>query len=491
MASLLDPIWRPLRDWYAGWAWGYGRAPQVLKPDEPSLPQPDAQGERTERQDSGVAGGAWGGWLTPKASPTTYRDMLRQPTLALVRGHVFGDILAGSWSVDADKGADEAAKKLIEDAILPHRTCILRHALTGLDFGMAGFEVVPKVANGTETIDYFKPLRHELTTILIQPHGEFAGLRNNQVDLYAAFGQCLLYTYDGDAGDLYGRARLENCRESVAKWYEVQTKIGLLMGKESGAVMKVAFPPGEGGTTTDANRSTAVTFAENVKSGSAYIVVMNALGALRPEQRRTATIDQIIELLKTDLWKAEKVDLDGNADAIKALQLYAAYLDAQIVRGYLRPERSVLEGTGDKTGVGVQSDTGTTDSERVDADIVESLNKQEVDYLLVQNYGERARGSVWLKANPLRDVQETIDTALITAAAGGAATADEFFRTYDFDAITERRGIPKRKTPLPAPVAPAPAGPPGVNGNGNGRMNGNGVALSRMMAGLFGEEHDG
>lgn len=494
MASVFDRIWQPLNDWWNGWGWG-NRTPQVVQPDEAERqPQPDAQGERTDRQDGGgTSGGGWGGTPTPKGSLATYRDMRRQPTLALVRGTVFNDILAGSWSVEADEGVSESTKKLIEDAILPHRTCILRHALTALDYENAPFEVVPKVDAGNVTIERFKPLRTAMTQVLILPKGELAGLRNGQVNLYGP-GECFLYVNDPEPGDYYGRSRLEGCREPVAKWYEVQTKIGALMLKESGTVVKVTFPAGNGVNavgTAAANRAIAEAHARNMSTGSAWLVVENALAALTAEQRKTATVDQIVELLKIPLWQTENMELGGNGPSIMALQAYAAYLDVQIVRGYLMPERSVLEGTGDKTGVGVHSDTGTTGNERVEADIVESLNNQTVNWLLGENRGDKAKGTVRIKANPLRDVQEGIDTDIIHSVASGAATADEFYRTYDLDAIAERRGIPKRKTPLPPPAQPTqPAnGKPGVNGNGNGRMkDANGVALSRMMDAWWGEE---
>lgn len=502
MASLLDTVWTPIVDgWWGGYSHGYSYPLSTTIPDaevESAKPQkPDGE-EHTGRQGPAAytGFGSWGLGPPLRAGYSVYRQLLRIPSLALVRGDVFGSILGGSWSIDADEGTPELAKTLLEQTILPQRTCILRHALRSLDFGFSPFEIVKAVKGGRRVIAYFKPLRWEMTTILErQSTGEFAGFKQHGTDgqrIELLVPDAWLYTSDGEPGELRGRSRLENCREAASKWLEVQTRIGRLIDKESGSVVVVTYPPGSGRDENNAvssNRAIGESTAMNAAAGTAYLAVENALGALTPLQRKSATVDQIAELLKLKLWGIDNVSMGGNGMAIAAMQAYAAYLDTQMIRAYLRPERGLIEGQhGTKAEAASHTDTGTTDSERIEADIVEGLNCGPVDDFLADNFGDELRGKVRIKAHPLRDVQEGIDTALIHDLATNTATADEFYRTYDVDAIVERRGISKRKTPLPPAAKPEPPQPPPVppvNGKPNGKMNGDRMA---MLSSLFGDD---
>jgi len=499
MASLRDTVWTEINDgWWGGHACGYGYggigyAASVVPIPEPAPAKPATdEPERTGMQ--GATGSLWGPWGILRSSFSTYRQLMRIPSVALVRSEVAGSILSGSWTIETDDDASgtDGAKAMLEAAIIPQRTQILRHALKALDFGFSAFEPVWGVVDAERVITRYKPLRWERTSILVgETHGEVAGVRQEQVDLTGPY--YWLYSYDAEPGDPRGRSRLENVREAGSKWLEVQTRIGRLIDKESGAVIAVTHPPGGGRDASGvaaSNRDIARAMAQSAAQGSAWLAVENPLGALTPEQRRLATPDQIVELLKTKLWGIENIPLGGNGPALTAMMLYSQYLDAQMIRAYLRPERSLIEGNhGTKAEAGVHSDTGTTDSERIEADIVESLNAGPVAAMLTDNYPALV-GKVRVVAQPLRDLQEGIDKELLLAIASGTATADEFYRTFDVPAIADRRGVQLRKVPLPPPEPP-PA-PPGANGkpvNGNGRMNGKGN-LAAAMRGLFEDDEE-
>jgi hypothetical protein len=465
-----EPIHQP---WYSRW---FGsRTPAVARPQaDATVTEEPKEPEKTGPQAS--AGAAWGcGWGEAlRGTPATYRQMRRWATLEMQRGNVLNKIEAGSWTVEADDDAPAGAKELIEKTVLPHRAAIVEHAAaSSLDYGNACFEVVPAVTDGRTVMAYPKPLRPggDGTTIWTTPGGKFLGLststdrRTDQPQgPTITGGECLLFTYDGEPGDLHGRSRMENAREYASKYMEVQNKIGMLINKESGSVTKVSHPPED---QVPGAAQTAATFAQNIASGSAWIAVNNALAALTPAQRKSATVDQIIALLATDFWGVESLDGNGNGAAIAACQAYAEYLDVQAARAYHQPERGTMEGQhGTKSEAVDHADTGTLDCESWERKLVQRcLNPQHVDWVLVENWGPAARGKVRIVANPLRDVQEQIDTMLIQNVSTNTATADEFYRTFDFDAVAQRRGISKRKVPLPPPE-PKPA--PAVNGKGRG-----------------------
>jgi hypothetical protein len=445
-----EPIHQP---WYSRW---FGsRTPAVARPQaDATVTEEPKEPEKTGPQAS--AGAAWGcGWGEAlRGTPATYRQMRRWATLEMQRGNVLNKIEAGSWTVEADDDAPAGAKELIEKTVLPHRAAIVEHAAaSSLDYGNACFEVVPAVTDGRTVMAYPKPLRPggDGTTIWTTPGGKFLGLststdrRTDQPQgPTITGGECLLFTYDGEPGDLHGRSRMENAREYASKYMEVQNKIGMLINKESGSVTKVSHPPED---QVPGAAQTAATFAQNIASGSAWIAVNNALAALTPAQRKSATVDQIIALLATDFWGVESLDGNGNGAAIAACQAYAEYLDVQAARAYHQPERGTMEGQhGTKSEAVDHADTGTLDCESWERKLVQRcLNPQHVDWVLVENWGPAARGKVRIVANPLRDVQEQIDTMLIQNVSTNTATADEFYRTFDFDAVAQRRGISKRK----------------------------------------------
>jgi hypothetical protein len=494
MASIINGF-QPI-EWFRG-LWGGSRTPAVVQ-TPPPVPEP---GETRQPEQTGpqAAAGTYGfGWCEEiRGTPSGYRQMLRVPSLALVSGSFAAAILAGSWSVEAEDDAPPKAKEAIERAFLRHRTPLLRHGLRGVHMGKAGFEVVKGIYQGLTLPEYFKPLREDGLQVWTYPDGSFAGLRTS-TDKTNANGptitgdECFLWTYDGEPGDFYGRSRLENVRETAAKWVEIQNRIGALAKKEAGSVVKTTYPPAD--LAGADGRTTAQTNAQSMASGSGWIASPNALHALTKIQRERAEAKDIALLLSMDMWGAENLSLGGNAAAIAALQEYAAYLDVQIIRGYLQPERSLIEGsTGTKAEAGIHTDTGTTDCERVEADFVEALNCGPVDAALAENWGPDARGKVRIVAHPLRDVQESIDTMLIQNISTNGATADEFYRTYDMDAVVERRGIQKRKVPLPAPApVQPPQAQPGANGHAkNGEpVDPNDKSLIRLAASrvLWGEE---
>lgn len=504
MASLNDTSWTPI--YYDPWGYGYSYGPyggranvteaQAAKAATPADDKPTGE-EKTGAQLPGVWGSAlgnpWQGLL--RASYSTYRQLLRIPSVALVRTVVFDSILGGSWTVETDEDIPDAAKKLIETAFLKKRTQILRHALRALDFGHSKFEVVRGVMGSDRVPVEFKPLSWQQTQIsVVQETGKVIGLQQNDVKLWDR--DWFLYTYDGEPGQPEGRSRLENVREAGSKWLEVQIKIGRLIDKEAGSIVVGTFPPGTGkddDSKTATNRALMSGVAERASLGGAWLAIENSMGVLTPLQRTTATVDQLIKLLETKAWDLQKLDLSGNGVALAAMQAYSAYLDAQMIRGYCQPERSIIEGThGTKAEAGTHSDTGTAGAERVEADIVESLNCGPVDDTLEANYGPDMRGKVRIVAQPLRDVQEIIDMAVINNLTTGQLAGD-IYRTFDIDALFDRRGIQKRETPLPAPeVVQPPQGQPGkngapVNGNGNGQMK-QAARMSRLADYL--EAHD-
>ncbi|HCD32302.1 MAG TPA: hypothetical protein DER01_07825, partial [Phycisphaerales bacterium] len=82
------------------------------------------------------------------------------------------------------------------------------------------------------------------------------------------------------------------------------------------------------------------------------------------------------------------------------------------------------------------------DGEQLQSDLAETINWHVVDQLLVLNFGEDARGSVYFEPNPIQDESRTLAREVIK---GMTATPDgrEFLRVYlDFEQISEMTTLP-------------------------------------------------
>jgi hypothetical protein len=399
--------------------------------------------------------------------------ILRNPSLAFVRSVVVNQILAGTWSVEADEGVPAERIDEARRVFLPHRGELIDHGMTALDYRCAPFEVVWEAKGGSLDVARFKPLTRSLCTLLTDDKGKFIGIeQSGDVQLLGA--KAWLYANEPTPEEPFGRSRLRHCEDEVWRWAKTQDRIDRLTNKETGSAVHVSYPPDDGTTRSrdgTSNEDKAKNHAANVAAGKAWLVSQNALAVLTPQQRQAASAADIVKLLEMKVWQVENTQLGGNGQAIAALDARLKSLESQIARGYLQPERSVFEGQhGTKAEAGTHSDTGSTDPESVHEKFVDALNRGPVNDWLRYNYGDDAVGTVRIVADPMRDVQETVDTDIINALFGGAQ-AGEVYRTYDVDAIMERRGIPKRQTPLPAPVVEPSKPAPGADGKGNLQMS--------------------
>jgi hypothetical protein len=80
----------------------------------------------------------------------------------------------------------------------------------------------------------------------------------------------------------------------------------------------------------------------------------------------------------------------------------------------------------------------------MDAKITRAFNQQVVDDVLVINFGEKARGAVWAEPAKMRDEHRETDYKILDALLANPDLGTLYLESLDIDAITERRGLPKR-----------------------------------------------
>lgn len=396
---------------------------------------------------NGQLGGDAALWsLLYTRSYSTYRIMRGHPTLALARAITFAPIIASQWTAEKTRDdVPDAHVNLILDTFKSKRRRIFAEALRGVDFGNYKFENVWEYKRGFWLIDYLKPLAVDRNAILVdKKSGKFAGVRpygarpTGEDDLGPL--KSWVYAHDGEAGDLSGRSRFENVRETAwADWLDTAFRLGKLRNKLAGVIPIIYHPPGsfeepENSGNYITYQQAARTAAEALMRGD-YVTV-ERLGFNAQDLKNNP------DLLKTGLVLIDFYEGGDYAPAQDGMIKNLEYDDRQLMRGYLKPERVALEARGGtRADAETHSDTGVLIDELLADDIDGQLNAGPVDDVLAVNFGEDARGGVILKTSPLVNrkaiVNERIIQSLIKAGLG-----EDFARTLDIDEMLETMDVP-------------------------------------------------
>jgi hypothetical protein len=382
----------------------------------------------------------------PAGDYPVWRAMDADPALALSAAVVRAPVLEGGKAFEAREGVPDEWVNAIQAAIEPLWSELLREALDSLSMGWKPFEVPWRRRDGLTVFADFKPLAQELTTVLVSG-GAFAGLRNDRgpdnrrVDLSPL--SSLVITCDGKNRDPYGRPWHENARQA---WWEKQQcllSLAKLNQKASGIQPTIYYPPAADEATNHTNENIAKTLLSKKMAGDG-LAIPNAAGLLNADA--AADFRNIQGLAEAALWKVEIEDFgDTGAQAASVLD-QIRYHNAELSRAWHVPERTAQEGQfGTKAEAESHGNIATMMSQLVFDDICAAVSRGPIDTMLVQNYGESARGAVWVRAGRLRDVFAEADWKLIDVVLRDADTFAAVAEQVDLDAVFTRRGIPKLK----------------------------------------------
>ncbi len=125
------------------------------------------------------AAGLAGFFAAAAGTYQTYRQISAHPTNALVRGIVAGPIVANSWRFKkCRQDVPDEWLEFAQQVLSPLRQSMVRDALRALEFGWVGFEKIWQIQNGRRILMRLKPLLWDCTEILVDDHGNPAGLLN-------------------------------------------------------------------------------------------------------------------------------------------------------------------------------------------------------------------------------------------------------------------------------------------------------------------------
>ena len=368
----------------------------------------------------------------------TYRTMKKDPTIALIRELGVAPIIASEWSVETDDDAPEGAKNLIESFIYDLREQFLDAALKGgCDFGWAGFEKIFALdADGYVVLRKLKPLLHDITQLLHDPAtGAFAGYE--QFTKRLPLDYCLHVPFRMEGTQWHGQSLLENARETFNQWRKANDGAERYDCKVAGSHFVIYFPLGK-------------TKVEGGEEKPNYEIAKDILNAMESSgsvcvPRALSQFVKNIENGDPDKlgWKIEILEDHGGRQPTFVDRL--KYLDAQKARALITPERAALEGEfGTKAEAGVHQELWITYLDLLHRHVVRHVNWYLVDQVLAANFGEEARGSVWVSPAPISDAQLSYLRSLYTEMIKSPTGFGEEYTRIDSGAIRSRLGVPEK-----------------------------------------------
>lgn len=434
--------------------------------------------------------------LPPRGDYPIWRAMDSDPALTLSRAVITAPVREAGHSFSAREGTPDEWVKQIQAAVDPLFDEYVREALDGPSMGWKPFECVFGRRGGFTALVDLVPLAQEFSIVLTRD-GKYAGVRNlrgannEAVDLLGP--SALITTCDGKNRDLYGRPWHENARLSWWMKLHVLADLVRLNRKASGIQGSVFYPPAADEATNHTNEKVAQELLKRKMQGDGA-VFPNAAGLLNADM--AADFRNIAGMAEATLWKFQLDDHGNNGPQAAALLDQLRYHNTDLSRAWHVPERASQEANtaGSRADSEQHSDISTGASQLLFNDICDRLNRGPVDTMLVNNYGEKARGAVTVKAAALRDVYAAGDWILIEAVLGVPDLLFAIAEQIDLDSIFDRRGVPKTKgvitlkdaiaeakTAKQAAATAAAQGPVVPDVQANGKANGQ-LAMARGVA---------
>lgn len=400
-------------------------------------------GETTQGQGStsAVGGDMMNGFgVAPVASYDTYRKMRANPTVALARMVAGAPVRAIEWGIVGDDVPDEVIE-FVEKQIGDLWGVIAKDILLALDYGWSPFEKIWGVdRKGRWVVKKLKPLRVDKTKIVINKvTGVFEGLKQGGVVLPPE--KCFLFSYDVEAGNLYGRSRHENIRGTAYRdWNEMEKKMGQYVTKIAGVIPMIEYPEGQ---SLDANGATKDNFdlAKDVLSnlGQGHGVAFpNIFSKLAPELSRAG-----VDMDSLKAWHISFLETKGSHG--KEFVDNMRHMESLMMRGWLIPERVATEGQyGTKAESAAHADVAYLIARFLIDEVVMAMNWYLINPLVVYNFGEEMENRVKMVVRGVDSATMAWFRLMVEKIFTQTANVDLLLEAVDMDAMLSLAGVPKR-----------------------------------------------
>lgn len=391
--------------------------------------------------------------LAPRLQATyaTYRTIAKHPTIALAETLSISPVAGATWSTEADDGVEDDRIEFIQGMFEPLRQPLVETAMRGgIHFGWQPFEQVFESRDGRWVVKKIKPLLQELTEILVTTEtGAIVGYKQQRPKAAILPVDNILHIgFRVEGTSWHGSSLLENARGSYNDWVACNLGAARYDARVAGSHTIVHYPVGSSkyeGVMTD-NTVIAQKVVDSLASSQIFKFprIGKSTGKDLPPGWQ-------IEILSDQT--AKQVSFTARLE----------YIDKLLVRALLMPERALLEGHhGTLAEAEEHADLWITSLELLHAHITTMVNWHAVDRILAANFGEEARGSVRLVANPIADERRKDMREVYRLILQNPVGFAEAGGLIDIDSLMDAMGIPKSDQVV-NPGAPAPDADTPVN----------------------------
>jgi hypothetical protein len=371
-------------------------------------------------------------WVAMPATYAAYRELRKDPTIALARAISVAPVICAEWSVRSKPGTSKEWEDKIANEYLPLRQEFVERSMLGkIDYGYAGFEQIFRYDEERQEIclDRLKNLLVDITQILIAPTGAFWGFAQPYVVL--SVQNSLLIHFDVEGSQWYGMPQMEYPRHAVEEWFNANLAARYYDKKVSGGSIEVQHPIGTGiddnGNIVD-YQGQAILVGRQIEAGGVY-TLPNVSGL-------TDDRGQAIPGFQVNF----KAPPGGSQiDFTPRLE----YLDKCKIRAMLFPERALIEGShGTLAEAEAHGDLALMVQDYRHRHITALLNRNSVDVVLTTNYGPKAKGAVWLEPSPIVDQNKGFLREVYKALLANPQAVLEMFPEVDHKSLAEQLGVP-------------------------------------------------
>jgi hypothetical protein len=433
---------------------------QVPPMHQPNVYNPMLNGTFPPMVEGGMLWGNGGTYQNPMAFPgygsfymgsySNYRLMLQHPILRLVRSVATADILCNKWEYITVNGGDKGDASMVQDMLDPIRSDLMNDFyMRGRDYGWQGGELIWELRNSRTWLQRVKPLLVDYTECLRDESGDFSGLVNRVPEYITSPGdyevrvaapyKAWKYTYDSEAGYLYGRSWLENVRLTAWRdWLDCAQQLQKLGAKITGIQLILTHPAGTfpGPVDPATGKPTQISYAKTCQE-IIKALANGAPGACLPSlnlpidvKGRLDTAKVIAELAQKSLIKADLLNHGTNTPAIVGLLERMRHDEELMFAGGMRPASVGMKNEDGKANTGEHKDTSSKVSQLEDQDFARQLQSL-VNAILVINRGPLKRNTVMIAPPSIVDNKRAYVKAILLAAMNDPTIAREMLRVID------------------------------------------------------------
>lgn len=363
-----------------------------------------------------------------RASLPVYRQMRRDPNIALALALIKAPIYSLQWHIESDQEDVQADLTAIVARLW---RSIVRTSLTAVEYGFAPHEKIWALEpDGRPTLAKLNDLEPWLTTVMAdKATGAFAGFKyrpggalSSAAEVFIPAEKAFVFTHAKEYGSLYGGSRLDAAYKPWDRGEKARDNFGDYLDRK-------ANPPIKGRAPAETRQDANGTEIDCIEEAEKNLLALAKGGV--------ATFPSEYDEAGKPVWDAEYMQVPQRAEEfIKGF----GYFDTRCFRATLVPEAVATHGNvGAFAAIKQYTETFMTLEDMLAEDFVEQADKYIVQKLVaLRHQGAEAH----LRAGALSQQVNERYVQLIETLLASPMTAALVIRALDMAAIVQGSGLP-------------------------------------------------